>query len=118
MSKKIILTTMALLIIVVTIIISNNNNIVKNDIKFTVKLVNEEVLVEKELFIKDETLFEVLNNEFDIIINNGFITKIGILEANDDSYIAIYVNGSYATKGIMSLTVNNNDVLSFEYTLL
>lgn len=118
MIKKILLTTIALIIICLTILIVNKEES-NNEINITVKLVKEELVETKNLVItNDKSLFEILNENYDIEITNGFIYKIGFLEAydNNEAYIAIYVNGSYANKGIQTLTLNDNDVLMFEYT--
>lgn len=119
MIKKIILTIIGLIIISTTLIIVNLNS--SDDITVRIEFIKDDIKVEDVLFIEDgSNFYSVLNEKYEIVIQNGFIFKIDFLEAYDNTqaYIALYVNDTYSMYGITNLKLNDNDKVSFIYTLI
>ncbi len=119
MVNKIVLTLLALVLAISTLFYVNLNKTI--NITVDVEIVYEEEVKTISLFIPDDSSFIIeLSKVYELDIKDGFLYKIDFLECSDNSnaYIAIYVNDSYSRYGISSLKLNDNDKVSFIYTLL
>lgn len=78
----------------------------------------EVISQKKHSFNQGDTLEKILNENYDIIIDKGMITKIDSIVTPDTSqyFIKIYCNDSMSTKGIKTMVINNGDVIKFVYT--
>ena len=86
-------------------------------------------------FNSDDTLFDILNNNYDLgcanssyqvsdvcdasLFSSRVILKIDDIETDwRNSYIAIYENGEYSNLGIDYISINDGDVFVFEYKIV
>ncbi|MBU5593825.1 DUF4430 domain-containing protein [Amphibacillus sp. MSJ-3] len=78
----------------------------------------EEILAEEELEVEEgSTLMDILKDNFDIEEDNGFITAInGIKAEEDEPYAWMYtINGEMASVGAADYKVENGDVIEFDF---
>lgn len=88
---------------------------------FEVKLIDveNEVADEKTIsFEKDDTLVELLKEEFDpFVIKDGYVSSIGELKeytlGNTLYYISLIVDGEYSTVGVNSIKLVDGLEISF-----
>ncbi|WP_182102772.1 DUF4430 domain-containing protein [Niallia taxi] len=83
--------------------------IMKND--------GEEVVEEKDAhFAKGEKLMDVMQRDFEVEHDNGFITSINGIKANEDKKESwfIKVNGEDAKVGAKELELKNEDTIEFD----
>lgn len=119
MIKKIVLTSVALCIAILTLIIISINS--SSGITVNVEIIKNDQIEETTLYIPEESSFvKEIVKVYDVLIEDGFLHKIDFLEVYNISYayIAIYVNDSYSSYGINNLKLNDNDTVSFVYTLV
>ncbi len=118
MKTKILLTIISVVIIISTLIFLNyNKDITNEEVNVVVELVKDERIEEFNIKVLDQSFVESINENFDVVIKNGMITKINFLEADgSDYFIQININGNFSNKGINKIEVSNNDKISFIYT--
>lgn len=89
--------------------------------KVTIEIVGLEnnILDTKELeFSINQTLIELLEDNYQIIIEKGMLIKIDDLHTLDTTkeFIKIYVNDQTSLSGITSITLKDGDKISFILT--
>lgn len=91
----------------------------ENEISIVLTLKNgEEEIANKELTIpEDKPLFDVLNDEFNVVEDNGLVTEIEGLKQDTDQqvYWTFTINGEWATKGVKETMLKDNDKVVFTY---
>ncbi|MFB1049991.1 DUF4430 domain-containing protein [Paraliobacillus sp. JSM ZJ581] len=78
----------------------------------------QEILAQKELKVKDGlTLMDVMKDNFEIKDDDGFISAINGIQAEDgEAYAWIYmINGKDATVGAADYEIKNGDVIEFDF---
>ena len=118
--KKLILVMLILLAAVTLVGCSEKK--VSNDV-FNIGIIvydkNQNVVYEKEETVNIENLLEALESIDDLKIEKeesqygAFITSINGIKQEDPYYWNYYVNGDYATVGISSYKINDNDKFEF-----
>lgn len=120
LKHKIIYSIIAILFLAAALfLIYHENKGSEGKITITLVSLEGEVLDKRDVsFSKDDTLYDVLKENYDIIEENGMLLKINELETLDTSkyFIKIYLNEEMANRGIKTLKINDGDKLSFVYT--
>ncbi|MCF7927118.1 MAG: DUF4430 domain-containing protein [Candidatus Izimaplasma sp.] len=97
-----------------------------------VNQLDETILQENVSFNKNDTLLDVLTRNYtikcanalysktvscdEVTLNNYVVLEFESVKTNwKDTYIAIYVNGEYSTKGLAHIDLENNMSLRFEF---
>jgi len=118
---KIILTVIALIIIGLTIwyMYSNGGSNEKGEITIVVidetgtKIINEEISYDNRT-----TMYAILDDNYDIEVESGFLVRIENVEARNRqvAFIKIWINDIPSQKGVMQMKFNDGDIISFVYT--
>ena len=118
---KIILTVIALIIIGLTIwyMYSNGGSNEKGEITIVVidetgtKIINEEISYDNRT-----TMYAILDDNYDIEVESGFLVRIENVEARNRqvAFIKIWINDIPSQKGVMQMEFNDGDIISFVYT--
>lgn len=118
MCKKVIITIVGLVLLVCLLAFVSINHKTKGDGECIIMVYDEELIYEKSLtFEANQTLFELMNENFTIVMDGNVILGINDVKTNFiNEYIAIYVNGEYANKGIKQIVLHDKDVISFKVT--
>src|SRR5690554_2491507 len=102
----------------------NNPNVADTEqtevqVEIIISLENQEEILEEEVLTVDAgtSLMEVMEENFDIINNGGFISSINGIQAEDGQpYAWMYtVNGEDATKGAEDYIIKDGDVIEFDF---
>jgi len=134
--KKLVISIIVIVIAIASFVIFSQLN--KNDKlgEITIILVDEigdTIYNRKYDFTETDTLFSILDEDFNlmcadssynindncdpVLFGSRVILKIDTIETNwSDNYIGIYENEVYSTLGIDSLSLNDGDVFTFEFT--
>ncbi|WP_440897547.1 DUF4430 domain-containing protein [Amphibacillus sp. Q70] len=78
----------------------------------------EEILAQEELEIEEGlTLMEVMQENFEVEEEDGFISAINGIQAEDgEPYAWLYtINGEHATVGAADYEIENGDVIEFDF---
>lgn len=114
----IILTVVAILVICLTFYYMNKPAKSSDDGEITIILLDKEFneLSKKNIkFVKGDSLFGLLQKNYDIIEENGMILKIDNLEAYDTAkeFIKIYINCDASYKGVKLIVPKDGNVYRF-----
>lgn len=117
MLKKLLYTAIAVCIALSVYLIYDNQEADSSKGSVTV-IIKDDNLTKKGTFeFEDETLLELITQNYETDIQSGFVYKIDFLEAYDvrEYFIEIYINCEKSTKGINSIELNDGDEISFIY---
>lgn len=117
MLKKLLYTAIAICIALSVYLIYNNQEADSSEGRVTI-IIKDDNLVKEDTFVfEDETLLELITQNYETDIQSGFVYKIDFLEAYDvrEYFIEIYINCEKSTKGINSIELNDGDEISFIY---
>lgn len=114
----IICTVVALLIIGISVMYLNKAKETTENGEITIILYNkekEEVENKKIEFAKGDTFVKILQDNFNIEINDGMVLKINSLEAYDtkEEFIKIYIDCKPSNKGIKLILPTNDTIYRF-----
>jgi Domain of unknown function (DUF4430) len=72
---------------------------------------NKEISIEK-----DQILMDAMKQNFEVEENQGFISGIGSVKADDSKkeYLALYLNGEMASVGANDIKLQDGDEVSFK----
>ena len=111
-------------VLVVCIIFATKTFSPNYDGEITVEVVDlsGEIVKSKEIKFKEEDILRdlVANNFENFVIEESeygaYVIAIESIEQDNDAhiYIALYINGSYATSGLDSLEFENGSIISFK----
>lgn len=116
---KIIISLVALGLMIGSFLYIKKQEKAKQEGTLTVVLVDETGTEKRQRlnFQPNDTLVEILEQHFDLVIENGKLLKIANLETDFvHSFIMIYLNGSPARVGIEQITLKDNLEVRFVYT--
>lgn len=118
MLKKIIITIVGVSLLAGLLVFVSINPPAKKEGQCLILVYDEELVYEKNLtFKKGQTLFELMNENFTIIMDGNVILSIDDVKTDFvNEYIAIYINDLYANKGIRQIELKDKDVISFRVT--
>ena len=118
MLKKIIITIVGVSLLAGLLVFVSINPKANDDGQCVILVYDEELIYEKELtFKKGQTLFELMNDNFTIVMDGNIILSIDDVKTDFvNDYIAIYINDLYANKGIRQIELTDKDVISFRVT--
>lgn len=119
LTLKITLTIVCLIILILTITF-----IPKNQDKGTITIILKDEtneIIKKDIyeFTKNDTFFNILENNYDIVMGTGskkgMILKINELDVtnNKDYYIKILINEQYSNYGVKNIPLNDEDIITF-----
>ncbi len=117
MNKKIIISVIALIGIVLSIMIIVPNIGVKGEVTIEIVGENKELISKENHKFKEQTLLELLKENYDIKFENGMILKIDTLHEEDFSkaFIGLYVDGEMSMVGINDIELKDGITISFRY---
>lgn len=116
---KIIISLVALGLMIGSFLYIKKQEKAKQEGTLTVVLVDETGTEKRQrlTFQPNDTLVEILEQHFDLVIENRKLLKIANLETDFvHSFIMIYLNGSPARVGIEQITLKDNLEVRFVYT--
>lgn len=118
MRNKIIFSLIAIIILVVSIVYINIPKKDETNINVIVEIIKDDRIEYTDIIITNGSLVDSLNENFEIVIENGMIKKIDFLEAYNTSeyFIKINVNDVFSLKGINNIILEEDDKISFIYT--
>jgi len=120
--KKIFLATLFIFIAFTVSACSNQQEEIKDNLfNIEVKVYDkdENIVYERKTTTTFEILLEALENIDDLILETedsqfgAFITSINGIIQEGNYFWNYYVNGDYATLGVSSYKINNNDIFEF-----
>lgn len=121
MKKKIlpiVITIIALIVLGVSIYYINKPTVTDTRGEITIILIDKdlnEIDNKKIKFEEGNTFVELLNNNYDIVVEDGMLLKIGSLEAynTEKEFIKIYIECDPSNKGIKLMTPKNGTTYRF-----
>ena len=123
-TKKLILyislTIFSLIILVGSYFLLNKNFNSVDEGKIEIILINldgEEICKKEIKYSKNETLKEILENNFNhVVIENGMLMSIGELKTESDykPYISILINDEESSKGILQIEFKDGMKITFK----
>lgn len=118
MLKKIIITIVGVSLLAGLVVFVSINPKANDDGQCLILVYDEELVYEKNLnFQKGQTLFELMNENFTIVMEGNVILSIDDVKTDFvNDYIAIYINDLYANKGIRQIELKDKDVIKFKVT--
>jgi len=113
----------------------NKNDSIGEITIIVVDEIGDTVSSKQYLFTEDDTLFSILNENYEIgcadntyhlsdvceeqLFNSRIILKIDTVETDwSNTYIGIYENDEYSNLGIDSISLNDGDTFLFEFTVV
>lgn len=119
-TSKIIISLVCIIIVFLIIRFLGNYNKYEDSGTIHIIVIDEKQnhVIDQEIeFQKNQSLNELLKENFDIEERNGFLYRIENVDADGkDYFLKIYVNCEPASQGINTLSYRDGDVIMFVYT--
>lgn len=123
---KFILPIVVILAIIIAIVVvknkgnENSKEVLSNNIQIIVYDKTNATIYDEKKETNEKYLLDALNSLEDLKVETEdsdygvYIISIGDLEQGDNYYWNYYVNGEYASVGVSSYEIKNNDVFTFK----
>ena len=118
---KIVLTVIALFILGVAIYYVYNGTGTKEEGNITIIVVDEtgtEIINDDISYNEGTTMLTILNENYDVEVDNGFLIRFETLEARDPqiAFIKIYIDDQASQRGVGQMKFKDGNTIKFVYT--
>ena len=118
---KILLTVLGIIILGVSFYYIYKSARTSTSGEITIIVVDEtgtEIINDLQSFDKGKTMMDILEANYDIEVDNGFLIRIESVEARDRkiAFIQILINDKPSPKGIKQMIFSDGDIIKFIYT--